>query len=242
MEIRVLFALFYSLCLFSCGRGKETSATGGNPPYQPLSLEESKLLVTPTIYYIPQFDLRTSKCDKASQKKFLNQKSEVIVQACENVYKSCLLQGTCSLITSTKSFLLNVSVKTNNEYRFAILDVGDCKFGRGVENICLDPFYTLAADNKIYPPGTVIFIPKVRGLRLPNGTTHQGYFIVRDTGQAMRGYGRFDFFTGYSPLDKRVNPFALAGLGDKSTHFNYYVLDEGDSEEFLKLRNFPKLP
>ena len=39
---------------------------------------------------------------------------------------------------------------------------------------------------------------KARGIRLPDGTIHDGYFIVRDTGGAFHGIGTLmiDLFTG----------------------------------------------
>lgn len=53
--------------------------------------------------------------------------------------------------------------------------------------------------------GTIIEAPEMKGKRfkLPNGQSfkHPGFLIVQDTGGAIKGAGRFDFYTG------TANPF-----------------------------------
>lgn len=65
---------------------------------------------------------------------------------------------------------------------------------------CLIPFFSVAADLHYYRPGTIISIPALRGkfVQLPGVglRRYPGYFIVQDTGVAIRGRARFDFFTG----------------------------------------------
>ena len=79
------------------------------------------------------------------------------------------------------------------------------------------------------------------GLILPDGTVHDGHFVIRDEGGAIKGYGRFDFFTGYS-LSRSDNPLARLGFGDKQTNVSYSVVDGEEAGEVLKMRNFPLLP
>lgn len=71
---------------------------------------------------------------------------------------------------------------------------------------CLTPFFSIAADMRIYPAGSLIFVQELAGrlVKMPppsNRTIrHPGYFIVQDQGSAIKGAGRFDFFTGaFSP-------------------------------------------
>ena len=80
----------------------------------------------------------------------------------------------------------------------------------GARGRCLTPFLSIAGDASIYPIGTIIEVPSMRGktVSLPppgKGTmVHPGYFIMDDVGAAIKGANRFDFFTGtLSPLDPR---------------------------------------
>jgi len=72
-------------------------------------------------------------------------------------------------------------------------------FGNGVKNYRLVPFRTIAVDPQFIPYGTVIYIPKARGMKLilPNGNTaiHDGYFFAGDTGGAIKQW-HIDVFTG----------------------------------------------
>lgn len=72
-------------------------------------------------------------------------------------------------------------------------------YGDGVGGYRLVPFRTIAVDNKTFPPGTVIFIPKAQGVEiiLPTGVTvkHDGYFFAGDTGGAIKN-SHIDVFCG----------------------------------------------
>ncbi len=90
--------------------------------------------------------------------------------------------------------------------------------GYGVlRNIPLTPFKTLAADIGAYktsdsrfykkgglvPPKTRVFVLELAGERLPDGSIHDGWCIVNDTGGAIFG-AHFDLFTGSKQLRKQV--------------------------------------
>ena len=92
-----------------------------------------------------------------------------------------------------------------------------------LRGVPLVPFRTLAADightkyqvepkwkgkGGLVPPGTHVYIKEYDGLRLPDGTTHDGWFIVNDTGGAIFG-AHFDVFVGTGSLRKQVELPAL---------------------------------
>lgn len=87
------------------------------------------------------------------------------------------------------------------------------KFGQGSgksyynKHNALDPCRTLAADVSLYPIGTVIYIPSMEGKICPqNNQPVDGCFIVGDVGEAIKGQGRFDLFTGECVnYNKRTN-------------------------------------
>lgn len=238
---KFLFYLGLVILVGCAGRGSKTSSK--NSGYVPLSEAEAKIYTTPTIYYIPQFDLSQQTCEASSQKKLKDSEGLVLFSVCSSIYDACLMQGTCEIIFRKERALVNVSGRVNSDYRFKKVINKTCSFGfGGGKEICLDPYHSIAADLSIYKLGQVIYIPTAVGLALPDGTRHDGYFVVRDSGGNIKGYGRFDFFTGFLGNHKQSNPFAQIGFSDKETHVQYYVLSEQESAEILKKRNYPKLP
>jgi 3D (Asp-Asp-Asp) domain-containing protein len=85
---------------------------------------------------------------------------------------------------------------------------------RGIE---CDPFRTIAADNGrlprhdknyvhkggVVPAGTRVFCLELAGVRLPDGSTHDGRLTVNDTGGGIFG-AHFDVFTGVKALADRL--------------------------------------
>ncbi len=57
------------------------------------------------------------------------------------------------------------------------------------------PMRTLATDPRVIPRRTKLFIRETVGLRLADGTVHDGYWYASDTGGAIRGQ-RVDLYTG----------------------------------------------
>ena len=55
---------------------------------------------------------------------------------------------------------------------------------------------TLATDPRVIPRRTRVFIRETVGIRLPDGTVHDGYWYASDTGGAIRGQ-RVDLYTGH---------------------------------------------
>jgi len=85
------------------------------------------------------------------------------------------------------------------------------------KNIECDPFRTLAADNGrlpkhdpafkgkggVVPAGTKVWVLQLAGKKLPDGTTHDGWCVVNDTGGGIYG-AHFDVFTGSRALAKQA--------------------------------------
>ena len=95
---------------------------------------------------------------------------------------------------------------------FKVVDAAQRGTGYGMSHgLPYTPFRTLAADighkgykrveprwkgrGGLVPIGTHVYIKEYDGLRLPDGSTHDGWFIVNDTGGAIFG-AHFDVFTG----------------------------------------------
>ena len=237
-------ALFYLLLIWGCGPKK--NMTGTSPGYRQLSVEESKKLITPTLYYIPVYNQSTLPCE--ARRVLKDEKGNDIIAVCQSVYDSCLMQGTCQILSSGQRLLINVGSVVGSERRFTLIKNSTCIYGIGAskklvsktKTMCLDPYYSVAADLDIYTVGDVIFIPSLVGLAMPDGSIHDGYLIVRDAGGAIKGYGRFDFFTGFT-LNKISNPLAQLGFADKQTHVPYFLVTGEQALQILIKRSYPLL-
>lgn len=83
------------------------------------------------------------------------------------------------------------------------------------------PMRTVATDPRVIPRRTRLFIRETVGLKLADGTTHDGYWYASDTGGAIKGH-KIDLYTGHgrasmrpvAPLNMRTLSIADAGRFD----------------------------
>jgi 3D (Asp-Asp-Asp) domain-containing protein len=54
---------------------------------------------------------------------------------------------------------------------------------------------TVAVDKRLIPKRSVLFIKETVGMKMPDGSTHDGYWYASDVGGAIKG-PRIDLFTG----------------------------------------------
>jgi len=99
--------------------------------------------------------------------------------------------------------------KRGGEHRFRLTKA---QSGLAVTGCELVPFRTVAVDPRVIPLGSTIYIPQLKGARLPDGTIHDGIFIAADRGH-FRGR-HVDVFVGASP--RGIRPFARRGYGSRS--------------------------
>lgn len=59
----------------------------------------------------------------------------------------------------------------------------------------LAPMRTVATDPKVFPRHSILFIKETVGLKMPDGSAHDGYWYASDVGGAIKG-ARIDLFTG----------------------------------------------
>lgn len=100
-------------------------------------------------------------------------------------------------------------------------------YGDGVMSYKLIPYRTIAVDKATIPYGSVIYVPKARGVTvtLASGTSaaHDGFFFAADTGGAIKG-NHIDVFAGIA----RTNPFpTFVGSSEQHT-FEAFVVQDAD--------------
>ncbi|MEK2688399.1 3D domain-containing protein [Bdellovibrio sp. GT3] len=196
----------------------------------------------PTVYYFPIFDTEKTTCPDSQKVTLYGQGGKTLIRVCKKISDACGLQGSCSIKKNGKIRLLNILARIKGQNRYFEIDREECKYGYGVRTVCLDPFHTLAADLSIYKLGEVIYVPSVIGLILPDGTLHDGYFIIRDKGAGIMGRGRFDFYSGFMPWYDKTNPFNKIGLADKNTEVPYIRVTGSKAKEIQVRRNYPSIP
>ncbi len=99
--------------------------------------------------------------------------------------------------------------KVHGEHRFR---VARSRYGFGVTGCALVPYRTVAVDPHLIRLGSTIYIPQLKGARLPDGTIHDGFFVANDRGH-FRGR-HVDIFVGLGPRGAR--PFIRRGYGSRS--------------------------
>lgn len=196
-------------------------------------------ILRPTSYYTKTVDMDAANCPVAHRRSILNGKGQVLAKLCPQDWNECQLQGVCILSSKASSQLINYT----SGGRFEIVDQGQCPWGRGVQTACLDPFYTVATNLSNYPYGTVIYVPALKDVILPNGKPHGGYLIVRDTGGAFPASrpDRMDFFTGNLFWLDPNNPFSQAGFADPNKKFSFQVVRGETAKAVREARGFPFL-
>lgn len=184
----------------------------------------------PTTYYIAQ-ESKTSCSGRyrgvnytgSEKTRLLELDGSFIATVCTRFYKVLAMEGSAVLKNrGAGKFAVNYSGVKKKQVRFHVLD--RCAFGEGVKkDLCLLPYHSLAADLSVHKVGDILYIPKARGLRLPDGSLHDGFFIIRDTGSAFRGIGgrRIDMFTGTAPDND--NLFLNAGFDRRRSMKAYKV-------------------
>ena len=144
------------------------------------------------------------------------------------------LQGTVevsgtlySVAGKGKKSLVNCALPQYACPRCAAFNLGQNRFvktmsadGLGAKSYGLVPYRTVAVKQAGLALGTVLYIPSARGLKMPNGKKHDGYFFVADYG-AMRS-NQIDLYAGLKAL-----PWRIIGSGtSRSRSVTAYIVTD----------------
>lgn len=90
---------------------------------------------------------------------------------------------------------------------YQTLDPQSHPFGKGGQQRALLPFRSVAVDPRWVPLGTPLYMPELRGMKLPDGTLHDGCVRADDTGGGIRRR-EIDFFVesyaNYKHLEEQL--------------------------------------
>ena len=73
----------------------------------------------------------------------------------------------------------------------------------------LAPMRTVAVDPSVFPRHSVLFIKETVGMKMPDGSSHDGFWYASDVGRAIKGM-RVDLFTGVTA--KSMHAFQTLNL------------------------------
>jgi len=117
---------------------------------------------------------------------------------------------------------------THYDVRDSAKAAKNAPYGVGAFGHQLVPFRTIAADRKVFAPGTVFFIPGLVGVTV-GGARHDGYVFFGDVGRAVRGH-HIDVFTGPS----RKNPAPDLITSTRRKGFDAYIVTDAALIERLR--------
>jgi 3D (Asp-Asp-Asp) domain-containing protein len=84
-------------------------------------------------------------------------------------------------------------------------------WGIGTRSCKLEPFRSVAVDRKVIPLGTLIYIDETKGMVLPDGSIHDGYWRAEDTGGAILR-DRVDIFIGRKRWNSALSRHGIGHL------------------------------
>ena len=103
----------------------------------------------------------------------------VLVYVTHKFYKNLKLEGSGKLVDGR---VLNYAGRVNGEVRFHFTMH---PWGRAAGNCPLIPWKTLAVDPSQIPLGSTVMVAETKGMRLPDGSIHDGIWYAKDTGGAI---------------------------------------------------------
>ena len=233
--IIILVCLFSTVACSGEGFTKDNSTSLGRSP----AGNSANNFLNPTIYFQPIIKKDLSNC--SSLRDLYSPEGTILETLCEADYKSCVVQGTCTVLANDKMTSYNFHSQKDGRSRFMLVDLKACPYVYGMRTTCLDPYFSVAADLSIYKLGDVIFIPKLVGVRMPNGEIHDGFLIVRDAGGGVVGSRRFDFYTGFVSYNSKANTLAQLGFGDPKSQIEFRMATPDEANSVRAQRNYPGL-
>jgi 3D (Asp-Asp-Asp) domain-containing protein len=167
----------------------------------------------------PLGTFRNTYYDFPSERDFSGDKVKLMSASCAPIaevphafYDAVCVQGSGKLAAgATVSFAKRdcgcavECARTGQHICFEQLDSTRFPFGRGASGVAIRPLVSVAADTKVIPLGTIIYVQEFDGMTLPGDPApHDGCFVVEDRGGSVKGE-HIDIFTGTPDVTREVN-------------------------------------
>lgn len=176
------FLLFIScVCLVGCGESNAYIPTqdGTVAPSTDRPIGSFRV----TYYWV----VNEKHYKKAKERQVLTMNGKLISWVSKRFKKDLDMEGTGILLNGKT---VNYAGMKNGGVRYKYTP---SRWGLGVGTCKLLPYRSVAVDPRIIPLGTKVYIPQAKGMKLPDGTIHDGIFRAEDVGQAIK-QKKMDFF------------------------------------------------
>ncbi|MHA1564248.1 MAG: 3D domain-containing protein [Alphaproteobacteria bacterium] len=120
---------------------------------------------------------------------FRNIRGHVLYQASREFVEAASIEGSAKL---NNGQILNYRSRVGKEVRWMRVDA---PYGIGSTGCALVPMRSAAVDPEVIRVGSKLLIAETRGIRLPDGSLHDGIWEAVDIGTSIKGK-RIDLFTG----------------------------------------------
>jgi 3D (Asp-Asp-Asp) domain-containing protein len=164
----------------------DLSETARSPdfPSNPTALPVSAYLRNTHYYTLFEEDYSGAKTEEV-----LSKDGNLIARVTPKYFSHLVIEGSGKLADGR---VINWAGEVNGKPRFYVTP---SPWGIGTRNCKLEPFRSVAVDRRVIPLGTLIYIDETKGMFLPNGKIHDGYWRAEDTGGAILR-DRVDLFIG----------------------------------------------
>ncbi len=140
----------------------------------------------PTFYWVA---LETND-GKPKSNALLDVNGDTIAKVGDKFFGGIKMEGTGRLLDGR---IVNFHVREGKEIRWRVCPPS-APYGYGLQDYILKPFHSVAVDPSVIPIPSKVYIPAAKGIPLPDGTIHDGYFDAVDIGDAIQNQ-RIDIFT-----------------------------------------------
>lgn len=185
------------------------------PP--PVYAHEQKKLGEFVVTYYWIIDEASLRYPRHKNTVLLDRHGKVIARTSRQFRRDLVMEGSGLLRRSERRSVTYDRI-VNGTHRFRVTDA---EFGNGIGTCRLEPYRTAAVDPRIIKLGSKLFIPELKGTKLPDGTIHDGIFMAHDKG-AFRGR-TIDIFTKVGSGATR--PFIRKGYRSRSRVTVYVVAE-----------------
>ena len=217
----IIYALFLGTTFLSCQTKRPVETTSSSDSQQIMGEEVE---VWGTVYHINK---------KAYPKDpqgipVLDAKGNKITSLSERDFCSCAMEGSCKVVNG-ETIMVGYHKQgdrklANCRYSpsgYATFFIDKNIHGTGYKGNPLFPHFSVACDQRRFKFGQWFYIPAFKGVPLPNGGEHEGYFRCDDVGGLIKG-NHLDFFIGKTE-DWKNHPFLE--LADSKKGLKAYLVE-----------------
>lgn len=187
--------------------GGEPASKDGPRPLDGLAAAGGRVL---GVFRNTYYDFPRESDFSGPQVAVKNARCETIAMVPRGFHDAVCVQGSGALARGgTISFAkrdcacAELCPRTDQHICFESLDASRFPWGRGAAGAPITPLRSVAADTRVLPMGTVIYIPELDGARGATGTS-DGCFVVEDRGLKVQGE-HVDIFTGHPTQTAALN-------------------------------------